>query len=143
MPTAGIAPLPGQAIRVSRRVSLRITLPVTGKNQGNRMAAEAEIRRQQQLLAAMEAEVRADNEGALQEYESRRTEVVQALQLLREHAAAIAQITTAAYAEGGTDLLRLLDAERARLDAELTWARGMVGYRQSIVKLEAAEGVNQ
>ena len=107
------------------------------------MAAEAEIRRQQQLLAAMEAEVRADNEGALQEYESRRTEVVQALQLLREHAAAIAQITTAAYAEGGTDLLRLLDAERARLDAELTWARGMVGYRQSIVKLEAAEGVNQ
>ena len=124
-------------------VSVRVTLPTTDKNQGNRMAAEAEIRRQQQLLAAMETEIRADYEGALQEYEARRMELVQALQPLREHAAAISSIAAAAYAEGGTDLLRLLDAERAQLDAELAWARGMVEYRQSIVKLEAAEGVIQ
>ena len=45
-------------------------------------------------------------------------------------AADIAGIAAAAYAEGGTDLLRLLDAERARLDAELAWARGMVDYRE-------------
>jgi outer membrane protein TolC len=123
-------------------VSLRITLPTADKNQGNRIAAEAEVRRQQQLLAAVEADVRADYAGALQEYESRRAEFLNALQPLREHAANIASIASAAYAEGGTDLLRLLDAERARLDAELAWARGMVDYRQSIVKLEAAEGVN-
>jgi hypothetical protein len=36
----------------------------------------------------------------------------------------------------------LLDAERARLEAELAWARGMVDYRLSIARLEAAEGVN-
>ena len=124
-------------------VSLRITLPTTDKNQGNRIAAEAEVRRQQQLLAAAEAEVRADYDGALQEYELRRAEFLNALQPLREHAANISAIAAAAYAEGGTDLLRLLDAERARLDAELAWARGMVEYRQSIVRLEAAEGVNQ
>jgi cobalt-zinc-cadmium efflux system outer membrane protein len=123
-------------------VSLRITLPTTDKNQGNRIAAEAEVRRQQQLLAAVEAEVRADYAGALEEYESRRTEFLNALQPLREHAANIADIAAAAYAEGGTDLLRLLDAERTRLDAELAWARGMAEYRQSIVRLEAAEGVN-
>jgi outer membrane protein TolC len=123
-------------------VSLRITLPSTDKNQGNRMAAEAEVRRQEHLLAAAEADVRADYAGALQEYESRRVEFLNALQPLREHAANIAGIAAAAYAEGGTDLLRLLDAERARLDAELAWARGMVDYRQSIVKLEVAEGVN-
>jgi outer membrane protein, heavy metal efflux system len=123
-------------------VSLRITLPTADKNQGNRIAAEAEVRRQQQLLAAVEAEVRADYAGALQEYESRRTEFLNALEPLREHAANIAGIAAAAYAEGGTDLLRLLDAERARLDAELAWARGMVDYRQSMVRLEAAEGVN-
>ena len=122
-------------------VSLRITLPTADKNQGNRMAADAEVRRQEQLLAAAEAEVRADYAGALQEYESRRAEFLSALQPLRQHAADIAGIAAAAYAEGGTDLLRLLDAERARLDAELAWARGMVDYRQSIVKLEAAEGV--
>ena len=124
-------------------VSLRITLPVTDKNQGNRIAADAEVRRQQQLVAAAEAEIRADYAGALQEYEMRRAEYVNALQPLREHAGEISKIAAAAYAEGGTDLLRLLDAERTRLDAELAWARGMVEYRQSIVRLEAAEGVNQ
>jgi cobalt-zinc-cadmium efflux system outer membrane protein len=122
-------------------VSVRITLPTADKNQGNRVAADAGVRRQEHLLAAAEAEVRADYAGALQEYESRRSEFLNALQPLRQHAADIADIAASAYAEGGTDLLRLLDAERARLDAELGWARGMVDYRQSIVKLEAAEGV--
>jgi cobalt-zinc-cadmium efflux system outer membrane protein len=124
-------------------VSLRVTLPTTDKNQGNRSAAEAEVRRQQQLLAAAEADVRAEYAGAVLEYQLRRTEFLNALQPLREHAANISAIASAAYAEGGTDLLRLLDAERARLDAELAWTRGMVDYRQSIVRLEAAEGVNQ
>ena len=123
-------------------VTLRITLPTADKNQGNRIAAEADVRRQQQLLAAAETDVRADYAGALQEFQLRRAEFVNALQPLREHAATIAEIAAAAYAEGGIDLLRLLDAERARLDAELAWARGMVDYRQSIVRLEAAEGVN-
>jgi len=122
-------------------VSVRITLPFADKNQGNRIAAEAEVRRQQQLVAATEAQVRADYYGALEEFESRRTEFIDGLQPLREHAADISSIASAAYAAGGTDLLRLLDAERARLDAELAWARGMVDYHQSIVKLEAAEGV--
>lgn len=122
--------------------ALRITLPITDKNRGNRAAAEAEVRRQRQLLAATEADVRADYAAALQEYESRRSEFRNALQPLREHAATIAQIAAAAYAEGGTDLLRLLDAERARLDADLAWTQGMVNYRQSVVSLEAAEGVN-
>ena len=124
-------------------VSVRITLPTTDKNQGNRLAADAEVRRQQQLVAAAETEVRADYAEASQEYEMRRTEFINSLQPLREHAANISKIAAAAYAEGGTDLLRLLDAERTRLDAELAWARGMVDYRQSIVRLEAAEGVNQ
>jgi outer membrane protein TolC len=124
-------------------ISVRITLPTTDRNQGNRIAADAEVRRQQQLVAAAETEIRADYAVALQEYEMRRAEFVNALQPLREHAGEISKIAAAAYAEGGTDLLRLLDAERTRLDAELAWARGMVEYRQSIVRLEAAEGVNQ
>ena len=39
--------------------------------------------------------------------------------------------------------LRLLDAERSRLEAELAWVDGMVDYQQSIVNLEAAEGVTR
>jgi len=123
--------------------SVRITLPTTDRNQGNRSAAQAEVRRQEQILAATETEIRAEYQSALQEYQARHTELLNELGPLREHAAEIASIASAAYAEGGTDLLRLLDAERSRLDAELAWTRGMVDYRQSIDRLEAAEGVIQ
>lgn len=121
---------------------LRITLPLRDRNQGNRAAAAAEVRRREQLLAEEEGQIRADYADALQEYESRRAELTQTLQPIREHAATLSQIAAAAYREGGTDLLRLLDAERARLDAELAWIHGLVDYQQSIVRLEAAEGVN-
>jgi cobalt-zinc-cadmium efflux system outer membrane protein len=120
---------------------LQITLPITDRNQGNRAAASAEVRRQQQLLAATEAEVRVDYFGALQEYQLRRIEVVETLQPLREHARTISEITQAAYAQGGMELLRLLDAERAQLDAELAYVQGMIEYQQSISSLQAAEGV--
>jgi outer membrane protein, heavy metal efflux system len=122
---------------------LQITLPITDRNQGNRAAASAEVRRQQQLLAATQADVLADYYSALQEYQLRRSEVVDTLQPLRGHATEISTIAQAAYTQGGTDLLRLLDAQRARLDAELAWVQGMVEYQQSIVNLEAAEGVTQ
>jgi outer membrane protein, heavy metal efflux system len=120
---------------------LQITLPITDRNQGNRAAANAEVNRQQQLLAAAQASVLADYYGAFQEYQLRRNEVVDTLQPLREHATAISEIAQGAYAQGGTDLLRLLDAERARIDAELAYVQGMVEYQQSVVNLEAAEGV--
>jgi cobalt-zinc-cadmium efflux system outer membrane protein len=135
--------LPDTAAGVDTAIaSLRITLPLTDKNQGNRAAAEADVRRAQQQVAAIESEVRADYYGALEEFKMRRTEFETMLQPLREHAATIAQIASAAYEQGGADLLRFLDAERVRLDAELAWARGMIDYRQSMVRLEAAEGVN-
>jgi cobalt-zinc-cadmium efflux system outer membrane protein len=122
--------------------SVRITLPFTDKNQGNRAASEAEVRRAEHQLAAVETDARAEYYGARQEYQMRQKEFETMLQPLREHAGAIAQIASVAFAEGGTDLLRLLDAERARLDAELAWTRGMIEYRQSLVRLQAAEGVN-
>jgi outer membrane protein, heavy metal efflux system len=123
-------------------VSVRVTLPFIDKNQGNRAAAESEVRRAQEQVTALESEVRADYFGALEEFKMRRSEFETMLQPLREHAAEIARIASAAYEQGGVDLLRFLDAERARLDAELAWARGMIDYRQSVVRLEAAEGVN-
>jgi cobalt-zinc-cadmium efflux system outer membrane protein len=122
---------------------VRVTLPMTDRNQGNRAAAVAEVRRQEQLLGATEASVRADYYGAIQEYQLRRNEVIETLQPFREHATNISEIAQAAYAQGGTDLLRLLDAERARLDAELSYVLGMVAYHQSIANLQAAEGVIQ
>jgi len=120
---------------------VQIEIPITDRNQGNRAAATAEVQRARQLLAATQASVLADYYGAQQEYQLRRTEVVENLQPLREHAATISEIAQSAYTQGGTDLLRLLDAARARLDAEVGYVQGMVEYQQSIVNLETAEGV--
>jgi outer membrane protein, heavy metal efflux system len=122
---------------------VQITIPITDRNQGNRAAAAAEVHRQEQLLIEAEAEVRADYFGAVQEYDLRRRGVIETLEPLREHGATISDIAQQAYQQGGTDLLRLLDAQRARLDAELAWVRGMVQYQQSVVSLQAAEGVGQ
>jgi outer membrane protein TolC len=66
---------------------------------------------------------------------------VDTLQPLQEHAATISEIAQAAYAQGGTDLLRLLDAKRVQLDAQLAYVRGMIEYQQTVVTLLTAEGV--
>jgi outer membrane protein TolC len=121
----------------------QIGLPFRNRNQGNREAAEAEVRHRQELLAAVETDVRSEYNAAIEEYKMRRDEVIATLDPLRQQAAEIEKIANAAYAEGGTDLLRLLDAERARIDADLAWARGMTEYHQSIIRLEIAEGVQQ
>lgn len=120
---------------------LQITLPITDRNQGNRAAAVADVSRQQQLLAATQASILADYYSALQEYQLRRSEVIDTLRPLQEHGKQISEIAEAAFEQGGTDVLRLLDAERARLDAQLAFVQGMVEYQQSIVNLEGAEGV--
>jgi len=80
---------------------------------------------------------------AVQEYEMRRAEVAETLRPLRENATEISNIAQAAYQQGGVELLRLLDAERSRLEAEAAWVDGMVAYQQSVVNLEAAQGVSR
>ena len=121
--------------------AVKVTIPLLDRNQGNRAAAAAELRRQEHLRTETETSVRADLQRAAQEQEMRRAEVVDTLQPLREHAATISTIAQAAYQQGGIDLLRLLDAERSRLDAESAWVDGMVAFQQSVVNLEAAQGV--
>jgi outer membrane protein TolC len=134
--------LPDTAVAANTSIAaIAVRLPLFDRNAGNRAAASAETRRQEALLAATQLDVLADYGAASQEYALRRTEVVGTLQPLREHAANISSIAQAVYIQAGGDLLRLLDAQRSRLDAELAWVEGMVEYQQSLVNLEAAEGV--
>jgi len=52
------------------------------------------------------------------------------------------EIARAAYREGGTDLLRLLDAERTHIELEVLNVRMLTEYRQSLVTLETVLGGN-
>jgi outer membrane protein, heavy metal efflux system len=123
--------------------AIKVTIPLLDRNQGNRAAAAAELRRQEQLRTEVETGVKADLSRAVQEYEMRRAEVVDTLQPLRDHATTISTIAQAAYQQGGVELLRLLDAERSRLEAESAWVDGMVAFQQSVVNLEVAQGVSR
>lgn len=122
--------------------AVKVTIPLLDRNQGNRAAAAAELRRQVQLRNQAETSIRADVRRAVEEYDLRRIEVAETLRPLREHATTISAIAQAAYQRGGLDLLRLLDAERSRLEAESAWVDGMVAFQQSVVNLDTAQGVN-
>jgi outer membrane protein TolC len=50
------------------------------------------------------------------------------------------RIVDAAYRETGPDILRLLDAERTRIETELMYVRALSEFQQSAVALETAQG---
>ena len=68
----------------------KITLPTADKNQGNREAHERKAGANNNYCGN-QASIRAEYAGALQEYELRRAEFVNALQPLREHAANVSE----------------------------------------------------
>ncbi len=120
---------------------VQLSLPVANRNQGNIAAAMAELRAAEAAEAATATLIRAEVRAAKMEYELRSRQIHTSLSPLMEHAVEASRIAQAAYREGGTDLLRLLDAERARLEAQLLYCRSLAEYRQSMVNLETALGV--
>jgi outer membrane protein, heavy metal efflux system len=80
---------------------------------------------------------------AKREYEMRRDQYNQTFRPLRDQAVQISDISRAAYREGGLDLVRLLDAERLRIEAEISRVAALARYHLSVVALEYAEGVER
>ncbi len=120
---------------------LQLNLPMFDRNQGARAAAQAETLAAQRTLDATNA--RLDFEAALarKEYEARLRQARDIFAPLHQQGDQISDISRAAYREGGLDLLRLLDAERFRVEAQLAWLRALTDYHKSVVNLERAEGV--
>jgi len=126
---------------------LQWNLPVRNRNQGAIAAADAEVRVAESDAAATEALVRAEVQAASTEVRLRREQIMRIFggpdgQGLRGQAAESARIAEAAYREGGTDLLRLLDAQRVKIELQLLYFKTLAEYRQSIAALNAAAGVN-
>ncbi len=122
---------------------MQVELPFVNRNQGNISAADREIRAARAELAAEEALVRAEVLAAKREYDLRRQQAAGLLPALRDHAVESSRIALAAYREGGTDLLRLLDSERLRIETQLLYYRALAELQQSKVALETAMGVER
>lgn len=120
---------------------LQVDLPFLNRNQGNIAVASAEIRTAESQMAATEALIRAEITAAQREYEIRRRQVTESMRTIRQQAEEAAKIAEAAYREGGTDLLRLLDAQRLRIETQLLYYQALAGYRQSAAALETALGM--
>lgn len=122
-------------------------LPWSNRNQGSVAAADAEIRVAESEEAATTAMARAEIRSAEAEVRMRRDQLERLFGGvdgggLRGMAAESSRIALAAYREGGTDLLRLLDAERVRIELQVLYYRTLAEYRQSVAALETAVGVN-
>jgi outer membrane protein TolC len=119
----------------------QVDLPFINKNQGNLAAAEAEIRFAQSNLAATEALVRAEVQAAQTDYRIRLNEVIGSLRHALDQAGETNRIAEAAYRAGGSDLLRLLDARRVRIESQVDYSRALIELRQSESALRVALGI--
>ena len=122
---------------------VQFDLPFFNRNQGTVAAAHAEEDAARESYQATRNRLGAELGIAQREYEMRREQYVQTFKPLREQAIEISDISRAAYQAGGLDLLRLLDAERARVEAELSYVRALEGFHLSVAALNYAEGVDQ
>ena len=122
-------------------VGLQLNLPVFDRNQGAVAAAVDNNRAAEEDYAAVRQQLSAQLSIAQREYDLDREQYLQTFKPLRDQAVEISNISRAAYNEGGLDLLRLLDAERVRIEAEVSWVQALESYHQSVVSLDYAEGV--
>lgn len=118
-------------------------LPWRNRNQGNIESAAASISEAEARLAAAEAVARAEIEAAQSEYTIRRRQVREFIERFRQQGSETSRIALEAYRLGGADLLRLLDAERLRIEIEILSVQAATQYRQSQAALESAVGIIQ
>ena len=120
--------------------SIQIPLPVRNRNQGQIEAAVAEIKVAESSLASTAALIRSDLELAVKDFEARQKLVAETLRPVRDRAEAVFKIAEAAYREGSSDILKLLDAERIKIETQLAYTRTLFEIQQSAVAVRAAQG---
>jgi cobalt-zinc-cadmium efflux system outer membrane protein len=119
---------------------LQINLPLRNRNQGQIATAVAEIRQAEQEAQGIESQIRAEVAIAWSEVTAKRKLLTDVLQPMRDRAVELSRIAQAAYREGGTDLLRLIDAERSRLEAISAYTRALAEYQLALTQLQIAIG---
>jgi cobalt-zinc-cadmium efflux system outer membrane protein len=117
-----------------------IPLPFFDRNQGSIASSSSELDRAQELLRATLAEVETETAAAVGRLGRRYAMLQQVRGRVLDQAEESFRISLAAYQEGGTDLLRLLDAQRARNETRLLQTQAEMAYRIGLVELEATVG---
>ncbi len=122
-------------------VGVQVPLPVFNRNLGNIESSVAEQRAAYSAIRSTAALIAAEYEAVQRELTLRESQLGQAVTPLVERARENARVAEAAYRLGGTDILRLLDAQRQQLDAERLVIDAWAGFRQARAHLDTVLGV--
>jgi len=118
-----------------------VPLPSGNRNQGGIARAEAEQKVADTNLRLVRNRALAEVESAFRAYETSR-ELVRAYEAgILKQADESRDIALAAYREGATDLITLLDAQRTRAEARANYYRTLFDYYTSLFQLELAAGI--
>ena len=96
-----------------------------GSRPGQRVLDSAPIRSRAVCSSGAKALVKAEIAATARDVELRRKQLGDSFQAMRTQAEDTARIAEAAYREGGADLLRLLDAQRVRIETQLFYQRAL------------------
>lgn len=120
---------------------VQLSLPFRNRNQGAIAASVAETKAAEYELRSAEMSARSEIAAAQSEYDQKLRLVTETIPRIRGQAEDTVRIARAVYREGASDLLRLLDAERVALQAQLLFMRTLTEYRLAVVNLQAATGM--
>jgi outer membrane protein, heavy metal efflux system len=138
-----ITPFAGvKRVGIDNTVLFGVTIPLrfNDRNQGGiaRAAAEEKVANTELTIARNRA--LADVESAYRAYETARDQVTTLQLELLQQANESYAIALAAYQEGASELLALLEAQRTRAEIRQQYYRTLFDYQTSILMLEQAVG---
>ena len=119
---------------------LTIPLRINDRNQAGIARAVAEEKVAQTGLAIVRNRALAEVEAAYRAYETAREQVATFQRELLQQANESYTIALAAYQEGATELLPLLEAQRTRAEIRQQYYRTLFDYQTSVFMLERATG---
>lgn len=117
-----------------------VPLPFGNRNQGGIARAEAEERVAEASLRLARNRALAEVESAYRAYETAREQVKAYETGILRQADESREIALAAYREGATELITLIEAQRTRSEVRANYYRALFNYLTSIRALELATG---
>jgi len=119
-----------------------VPLPFGNRNQSGIARAEAEHKVAETSLRLARSRSLAEAEAAFRAYETAREQVRAYEAGLLKQADESRDIQFAAYQEGATELITLIEAQRTRTEVRANYYRVIFDYYTSIFQLELATGTD-
>lgn len=120
---------------------LQMNVPLFDRNRGGIDSARTDLAANREALKGVEIRSEAELGLARTAFETWKRQTTELYAPMVSQSNEIASISRAAYREGGLDLLRLLDAERIRIETQTAWVEALGNYHQSVLLLNYAAGL--